>query len=212
MEKVIADYLAKKILEDLRNGIAIDSALAAVIVNKMDLVEKIRSMIDSNDFQILKKLIDMPDFNLVRLGIILLQPLQGKNSQIQQLLLDKWNSTAWASPQAEFNVKLELMFRLLDDPNLELKVQESIYDYVLRNHKEWLTAALEYFPFEGDYDKLKELIENKLKDQRFPPTKSWLYLLILNAHPDKSKIKGILSKYATSMHPMVKRVADDLLK
>lgn len=97
MEKVVSQYLSNKILEDLRRGGAIDSALA-IAVNNMEIVEKMRSMIRPEDLRLLKKLINKTEYKVARIGVILIQPLQKHIPQIKSFLLKKWNSPTWESP------------------------------------------------------------------------------------------------------------------
>ena len=211
MDNILADFISDKMWSDIRSGSVIDSYLAKTI-NTYSLIE--RSLVNLRRFPDdtihLINMINSEDVYISRLGIILTQYEFSRMPEILDLLLQKWNSTSWKSKDHEFLIKVALMYRLLDNDNLDNTVQWDIYEYIIHNFSKWSDKVLEFYQFDGQYEKLIEITNASLNDKKNPDAKKWIYLLLLANHPDKSRIKEIVLPYASSHYPLVKQVAESI--
>lgn len=115
--------------------------------------------------------------------------------------------------------KLRLVYRLLDIPNLEIKMHNEIYDFVVNNW-ELFKADLFYWLNNGsnsDEVGLETLINYSregILNPKYPHGKKWIYLLSLriSSSLNYTEAKKIASEYINDNHELIRKVANQICK
>jgi len=196
MKPIILDYIAKKILQDIRDGQVIDSLLADEL-NSLEFIDSLRNLTVPEDRPMLEELANSEIPNTSALATaILLNPSDPNNFLVE-----------WDSPTTTYERKMTMMWRLLDNEHLDETIHQAIYGFVCENLDNFKKDCKAWFGNEGDPI---VAINARLKDSRFPRTKDWAYLCAALSSPSTQDVKDLISRYKTAENKFVASVASDL--
>lgn len=201
MEEIILNYLAEKVMDDLRKGIELSDELIKNL-NKYPFIDYIRKLVTKEDMRIIKKMIQSEKITVCRLGISLTRQLL-KEKEVQKHLFNIWKSTD------EYDIRRGLMFRFLDLDNLPINMHNEIYNFVRKNWDRWLANQANWY---GGKEKILSVCLDRLEGPSNPKSKAWVYLCIATLSPEKDKVKELISRYLSSKESINAKVAADLVK
>lgn len=121
---------------------------------------------------------------------------------VRLFLISQWKETS------EYGRRMRLIWRLLDDEQLEMTLHEDIYAFVKDNFKQFIQEIIRWY---GSENAVLSGCRTRLADPTFPTTKAWVYLCSAMASADKEAVGILLSQYRTSDDPFTARVANELL-
>ena len=202
MEQKILEYLAKKVVGDLRSNRFVDEELALEL-NKQPYIDELRIKVEDTDIDLLVKIADSKLYSSV--GGLAVTMIQGgaRNKKVKELLLRHWKE------DNDFECKNYIMFRLLDDPKLDILMHEEIYNFVMDNLDQWINQQVKWI---NGRDKIVEFAKGRINNPDFPETKNWVYLCDCLGASDKEGAKELVKRYIDSSASIVARVAKDLLE
>lgn len=166
------------ILLDVQTKIIIDGERESSDLNKAHafadfLIESIQNQNDIpdsalNKIQIFRKSID--------------------NRELYDKLLEAWyKSSNW-------NLKQELLWRILDSKFADEKIHESVYKFITSNWSQFILKSQnqEYFRKEN----IQQEVQKRMESKQYPVEKNWLYLVyLLAATSDQNKLDSISSQF-----------------
>lgn len=199
MEACVYDYLALKVMEDLRSEQPLDDNLANALY-KYKIIDHLRLKVKSDDFELLCNYIRTGSAAMRGLAIGMLKYLL-EDEKNRELLFDLWQHFE------DFQTKMNIMFRLLDIPELENSKHEMLYAFVKQNWQRFMQTARD-FPAQGE--SVIEVQQRRIADPAFPETKKWIYLCLSLASDDTKKVIELLNQYTESNASIVAKVAVDL--
>jgi len=198
----IPEYLALKVISDIRAGKPLNEELASSI-NARKYVDRIRGALDVSDVDLLMRMFKQDAGPSGVLGLTLLKRFV-REPQVEKFVRSLWPCSADTS----FRRKVGIVSRLLDVNSLEPHLHEQLYEFVkqhLGQFVEWLT------PWWGGPDMVLPVSRARLKDKDFPASKHWLYLCGALGSPDKKAVADLLTEYESSKDTFVARVAKEML-
>jgi hypothetical protein len=199
-QRALAEYVASKIMEDLRSGKTISPELVPDI-HKRPFIDELRKQVQLDDKRFIFELISSTHQNIVIFGIGLMMPIRN-DPDVKKFLFDLWGSTD------NTQLKSRLTHRLMDY-ELAMNQHEDIRRFVKENWKLWLAQVKKYYDGPEDYlDKLKQA----LGDKGFPKTKLWMRLYQSMVHEDKKAVRQFLEGYTQSDAPLAAEVASELIR
>jgi len=199
---------AKQALQDLKNGKVIEDSLAYKL-NSVPQVDYCRELIQDSDAEWLKSLASSSSKPLIReLAISLMHPLCRKNNRdIRAYLEHLWNVSK------EYNIKMQIMWRLLDYDDLPVDLHRDIYEnFVVPNWDKWLPYIVDKF---GGKEKVFSSCRERLNNpSSFPPSKAWVYLCAATGgkEEDKEMVRDLLTRYSNSNESINSEVANKLFE
>ncbi|MCK4351900.1 hypothetical protein KAW65_00650 [candidate division WOR-3 bacterium] len=202
MEERILNYLAGKVMDDLRIGIEFSDELIQGL-NKYPFIDYIRKQVTKEDIHIIKKMAQSEKLTTRRFGISLTRKLL-RDREIQKNLFNMWKS------MDEYEILRALMFQLLSLDDLPFEMHNEIYNFVRKNWTRWRIDAANWY---GGKERIFSACLNRLKDpSQCPESKSWVYLCMATLSPEKDKVKELISRYLFSKESINAKVAADLVK
>lgn len=201
MEQTLVEFLSAKAVEDLRSLHLLDEEVARAI-NRQPFVDSLRKQIRQSDIEYLMRIARGNQPANRNLSISLLRPFD-QEKEVKDFFRSEWQLST------EYEHRLELMWRLLDDENLPLALHEEIFTFVKANIDRFTRDRVEWC---GGPDRVLDVVEQRLSDPRFPRTKDWVYLCATLGSPDKNRVTALISRYRQSEIPFVAEVADFLFQ
>lgn len=199
MEEVIFEYISEKAVEDLRHSKLSEDV--ADVLNFSNWLAYLRKFIKSDDKNWLIELAKT-DSHTAELCINLMMPVKN-DEDVKKYLFNRWTD-------ASKNIKMQLVWRLTDYPDLSDDTHKDIYKFVCTNWDDWCVYTVKRFGFA---DKAIEICKRRLGNRSYmPETKEWLYLCLAAGSNNKSEAKKIIEPYVTSQSGINAMVAKDLLK
>ncbi len=200
LEDEIIEFKAEKATEDIRHAHDIDEE-DIIELAQYPIVNHIRRKVREQDIElIIKNFVESGNDNLVKFGISILRE-QRNNNNVKAFFFKLWNQNG------DYTKKFKAMFRLLDYPDLDITIHESMYDFVKRDWDRFLQGIIEHF---GGTEEIQEKIIGRINNKDFPETKLWVRLCQCMAIPDKDQAEIIIDQYADSTAPLVSKVVKDL--
>lgn len=201
MDNELHKYLALKITEDIRKGIFLSTSLIEEI-SRIKITDMIRNQLYENDIDILRKYLGSEEINLKLFAIDLLQRFID-NESVQKEMLSLWEQTQ------KYEIKAVVMFRLLDNPDLNDEMHNSFYDFIEQNWNRWINDRIKIFA-DGDTKNILYVMKSRLSDKRFPLSKAWIYLLISTASPDLEGCRQLIDEFKGKNIPCYSRILEKL--
>ena len=196
MSNKINEYLAKKIMVDLRSNQSIDDELLKDLTQTPQ-IDYIRAEVDNNDIDILLRLAHT-DRDVLRSFVIGLLRKVKDDERVKSFIFDTWNN----AQDADIMLKLDLMWRLLDYTDIDSSVHREIYDFIKKNWTVWLEDVKHSFGGENILDN----ITKRLTDSTFPETKKWISLCVSVASTNIEGVERLLSTYKNPSDAFVSEV------
>lgn len=201
MESKMFDYLANKVLQDLRSGHSLNDDLAKEL-NLPPAIDSLRPKIKKEDRDMLIALGKSRKRGARGLALALLKTL-GKDKKVKDFFREFWKKTR------DYNTKHDVMWRLLDYGQLEVELHREIFEFVIRDFDRWVTKAGAW-P-KGDSNVIP-FVKDRLANPHYPKTKAWVYLCLSFASNNKREVGQLLDKYISSGEPIVRELASRLKK
>jgi hypothetical protein len=154
-QEIIYQYAAKKALEDLRKGEAIDASLLQHL-NEHPLLGYCRDAVNQGDKDMLKKTAALTEnpLPLRRLCLKLLRPF-GTDQDVKDFSYEQWKTST------DYEIKLEVLWSLLSYQDLAEEIYADIGKHFdAANWDKWLPLIVE--KLEGDKEEktnVKELMK-----------------------------------------------------
>lgn len=176
-------YIAKKLVEDIRNGYPFSKPLL-LDMNSFPIVDYLREEINEQDSSIILSLINHPNFDYAYLGLNLVNKVLYLQ-EIQKALFD-----LWAKEECDYKLRYFLMWPIL---NIETtnELRQEIYRFATQNYGRWIEDCV---TFAGGKEKVVEFSFQRFYDKKFPLSKRWIYILPLKILENKTDILLAVSK------------------
>jgi hypothetical protein len=200
MSSPLCKYIASKLLEDLRSGCIPDKELAESI-DALPQIDYVRSAVTRADLPGLFRMAQSFDRPIRGLALSLLRAYSN-DQEVKEFLGRLWDE------RTDYDTRWFLMWRILDDPELEANMHRRVYTFVRENWDRWLCDCTR---FHGGPDALLASLRSRLKDPSFPPSKHWAYLAACLGSPQGGEARALLLEYADSKASIVADVVADLL-
>ena len=195
MNSIVLRYVAKKVIEDIRNGRNLDKDLCDALCAYPEM-DYLREVVHPDDADYIIDLWKSGKEPVRSLVFGLLHPL-GENKKVKEFLKNLWEETT------DYKIKLLLLWRLLDNSYLDVEFHRSIYSFVQDNYKEFIDEVIKFA--KGD---VITYAKDRLEDKRFPESKAWIYLII--AASVEENIDSLLNQYENSKASIVAEVVKHL--
>ncbi len=201
MNEFVVKYVASKVIDDIRSNRIIDDDLAENI-DCHPYVDCMRVIIEREDIPKLLVLIDSSSLHVGNLAINLLKKFDHDES-VKSFLLSAWEK------EKRCERKYKLIWRILDNEDLDSAYHNEIYNFVRQNLHWFLEDQVRWY---GGKEQVLDGIKARLKDKTFPKTKNWVYLCGALASSDKESVAQLLREYQESNDEFTARVAKEMYK
>ena len=201
MESKIYEYLAAKFMQDLRSNRPIDDDLALAL-HAQPQIDYIRAEVKQSDIPRLLELANLTQPKGIQQLTLSLLKARKTDERVKAFFRDLWNS------DLEFSYRRNLMWRVLDDPDLDTATHESCYKFVMEDWDQWISDMVKWH---RGPKAVVESVKERLENDSTPRSKDWAYLCVSVGAPDKSEVRSLLSQYTDSPESIVSRVAKELL-
>ena len=200
MDPIISDYIAGKVMHDLRNRVVFSDEFAVKIVQK-PIFDNLIKRVQDSDKEIIITLINAENSYSSWLGILLSRGIKSE-PDILNILKQKWDLSD------EYIVKRALVARLLDYKELSREFHFKLYEFVRKNWKKYI-SDIAYFM--GGRENVLTGCLDRLNDKFFPKSKAWIYLCVLTYSPEREKVARTIESYISSKSSINSEVAKELL-
>ena len=196
-----APFVADAIVAALKSG-SYPSDAEARVLDRRPLIDLLRQRIGNADVRDLLTIVEDGSDGVAGFAVSLLRH-HVKQKSVRTCFEARWS-------KARPHLKNRLMWRLLDDPNLDKAWHERFFDFV---QKEWPTFRDFNRDFYGEPGKALASLLNRLADPTFPESKRWIYLCSApEVVDDRDAAKAIVSLGLSAKDPFQRQVAQKLLK
>lgn len=200
MQKAIQNYVARKLIEDLRAREPLDEEFL-VGVTKRPFIDSLRQLIVPDDKELVLELIGAGTLAARRLGIGLTRNILA-DDEVRECLLRLWREAD------DIETRKPVVFRLLDLTDLPVEMHRELYAFV-RDHWDYVLAdEAAFFGPRNVLDGCRE----RLSDPSFLPSKAWVYLCIATQAPQRDQVEELLEQYLQSGESINAEVAEELLR
>lgn len=188
-------------MEDIRSHHSLDNGVVNEL-NKYPQIDYLRSQVTDQDIELIFDMANSDREELRKMAYSLLRGAE-KNERVRSFIHHIW------SEASDYQTKYHIMWRLLDYPDLDISLHESIYGFVEEHWDQWISDTTAWY---GGPDAVLEAVRHRLSDRSFPASKAWAYLCVSIGSSDKEQAKSLLSEYAGSTASIVSEVVEDLRK
>jgi hypothetical protein len=201
MNSIVSDYVAEKVLSDIRSGAPLSSALCDALTT-FPLIDHLRSLIQIEDFAYVRVLCDSTDEAKQTLGLALLRNIESA-AVVRQYLQELWKRD-----DLPFRTRIGLQFQLSNDPNLDPGVRQSFLTFTLSNWEKFLENQRNWC---GTGEDVTAFCRQRLSDNKFPPSKRWLYLCVAAASSDTTAARQLIKEYENDSEPFTRKAVAQVL-
>lgn len=184
MAPILYEYIATKLLEDIRSGRSLPVDLCQAVTS--DMRRRLHQQILPTDFAAIRRLCETDDSWSRGLGINLLFSIVDTR-EARSYLEELWRDTT-LSMENRRNVQ----FRLLDCADLDATSHEALRNFTFENWEEWLQGVRRYA---GGAEKALEFFKARIIDSKYVESKLWVYLCCGAASNDKEATREWLQNY-----------------
>jgi len=202
MDRVIAEYIGKKILDDIRSGTQIQPEIYKKIVTT-SVVDHMRENISQQDMIIITALCESKDETSQHLGLALISKF--KDYPNVRILLEK----LWGSPNLYFYSRQALQARLLDYPDLDTEIHQKLLLFTLENWDKWIS---EIVMWAGGPEVVLNYCEERLNNKKTPTSKRWLYVCCAASSSDAIGRRDLIESYSDDADPFMQKVVTEVRK
>jgi hypothetical protein len=185
MDESIARYLYSNIVDDLRNGRPLPPGLASSL-DVFPVIDRLRVVVEEADVPMLLATAREQWSDSAALAVSLLRRY-ARRADVRVTLRELWRSCTAFAP------RYELLFRLLDDPDLPLGWHREIYEFVQSHRSEFLDASVVWA---GGVGHLLDRVRSRLADASFAREKMWVYLVIATVSDDRAAVAALIKPYS----------------
>jgi len=191
-EQPMLEYLAQKVVDDLRAGVALDEALG-VELTQYPQIDYLRQQVATQDVEMLLRTANSTNQGMRALAHALMPRLQ-QDERIREYLLWQWRDT----PREDYAQCRRLMWLLLNYDDLDTDIHREIYDFICCHLEHWLEDVVIWC---GGPAEVLPAVQARLADPLFPESKAWVYLMCGLAEEDPARrceFGGMLPRYEHS--------------
>jgi hypothetical protein len=196
---ILTDYIVHKVIEDVRAGVKFNEDLCEAL-NTVPLIDSLRMVVEPSDIDKLLALAESPSTIIIGSFALSLLQRYATEERVKTFL-----QRAWVKADS-YSRKLPLMFRLLDDAELDDATRNEMHSFVNRNLEQFLTDVAGWY---GGKENVLECCRSRL--MAFPPSKAWVYLISATASPETRYVSELLSEYLSSGDNLTAQVAREML-
>jgi NADPH-dependent ferric siderophore reductase len=203
MKTVLAEYLSRKIIEDIRSGKTLSPEICESVCH-FPLIDFLRRLVQPDDWNHIKLLLEANHVDIRTLGRALLNRILNVNGVREYLV------RAWRSSGQTIRDKIGLQFTLLNYEDLDPQVQKELSEFVFENWNEWLSEGTTRWAA-GEQNVL-DFVRKRLSDEKTTPTKRWVYICGAAASPDKNEVIRIIEEYVNNSDAFLSEIARRVLE
>jgi hypothetical protein len=194
-------FVADAIIAALRSG-SYPSDEEARALDRRPLIDLLRQRIEESDVQPLLSIVERGPDGLAGFAASLLRRYAQQDT-VKNCFESQWGK---ATPY----LKNRLMWRMLDDPNLDQAWHARFFEFVIA---EWKTFRDFNQEFYGGGPKALASILTRLADATFPESKKWIYLCSApEVIDDRAAAKALVTLGRSMSDPFARDVAEILLE
>lgn len=201
MEQVIAEYLAEKLISDIRSGVTLPGDLGWAVI-RLPLRDYLRQRIKPKDFNALRSMCNSEDEELQNLGLVLLRNIK------QETDVRKFLEEMWQRPGLPFSIRIGLQFQLIDYGDLDAGFHEEFLKFTLTNWEEWLDSMRAWC---GGSQNAVNYCRARLEDKGVAPSRRWAFICAAAAANDSSEARSLIEVYANDSDLFLRGVANNVL-
>lgn len=202
MERIIAEYLADKLINDIRSGVILLPELCEAVTS-VPLIDYLRSRIRVEDFDRIRALCDSENAASQNLGLALLRNIEHE-SEVRSFL-----ENLWERPDLSFRTRIGLQFQLSNYVNLDPSMRKRFLAFTLDNWQPFLDNQVAWC---SGPQGVINFCRQRLTDTRFPQSKKWLYMCVVAASDDSTSARSLLEGYQNDPDPFTREVVQEVLK
>ncbi len=203
MEQIIAEYIAKKMIIDIREGYLPSPELSEA-VRRFPLMDFMRDLVQSGDFLNIRRLLDAPHEEIRALGFGLLNNILNLK-KVRDYLEEKWKSC-----DMTFRDRNAIVFTLTNCEDLSPAFHKQFSEFIFENWERWLTKVAARYA--GGLQRVLDYCRVRLQDKIFPDSKKWVYLCVAAASNDSLEAQNLIGGYADAPAPFVRKIACEVLR
>lgn len=207
IQKEIIHYVARKVIEDIRAGIWFDEDTAKSL-NERPLMDAMRGYIKEQDISTLIKMAQTNSLKNRALAITLLWKFDAQREDVKAFLLEDWQRTI-NEYSYDYDRGMPLIWRLLDDTELDVSIREQIHEFVFKNLSEFIADTSQWY---GGPSMVLETMQERLSDSKFPKAKAWIYLCVSLGSTDREGAKCLLESYKSNEDLFIAETASELYR
>jgi len=196
----VLNYLSEKVFEDLRKKQKIPANLYFEF-NKYPIIDNFRKKVKKNDLDLILALLESKAKEELYFGLSISKNLINEQ-QIKKRIFEIWENSS------DYKTKREVMWRILDIPDLPIKIHKEIYEFVKTNWDDWTKDTLAFY---GNEDHILEAVIKRSSDRSFPESKHWVYLCLATLSKNRGAAKNFIKKYIESNITINSLVANEML-
>jgi len=202
VEPVLAEYVASKVVEDIRAERPLSSELCEVFIRRFRMIDLMRKHAKPSDFPKLRRLCDSGDDALCDFGLTLLFSIMSQDE------VHRYAEDLFQRPNLAFRTRMILQFRFLDDPDLDRHLHEEFLQFMLDNWAQVLNEVPQWF---GGRQGVADFCSQRLQDSRFPKTKRWAYVCFAAASDNPAEARQLIESYADDQDPFLREAVQQVL-
>ena len=168
--------------------------------NTASTLDGLRRELGEPDLNWILPMVTETDGAMAAFYLALLQPFATKES-VRSILAHRFET---AGPY----LKSQLLWRLLDDPDLPVAMHENLFRFVMADFMSFQNASAAYL---GNPADILPAALGRIADG--PPSKRWIYLCLLPQYAENQHaVKGLLAVAADSADTFTAQVARTLME
>jgi len=185
MKDNMLDYLATKIVSDLRNSVLPEYMAKEIMIDSSGtrLISLIQELLVDSDIEWLtSNLRSLPsECYIWKLSVVTAGKFM-KSGIIFRTIKSLWEE------RTDFEARQELKWRMLD---ISKEYNAYAWHSIITHWTQWVSEALRY---SGGAEHTIGSVIKKLNDKKYPDHKKWIYLAWLPVAADKTQAHEVLSK------------------
>lgn len=198
LETSVIEYLADACLGRIREE-GLPEARVCAGLNTYPLIDSLRARLREDDLVNICDVAKNGSGSRPALAISLLRKFSTR-AEVRQLLFGRWGD-------GDTHIRLHVMWRLLDDANLELHWHEQLFEFALAN---WEDFSQQQLAFTGGPSAVLGGVVCRMADPSFPESKMWSYLCCLPEADDRRAALALIRQAEGSTCEFTRRVAQEL--
>lgn len=202
MEKIVAEYLAQKVIEDVRSGNLPAPELSKAVCH-FPLIDLLRKHVTQSDWDNIYLLCESQNQDQRTLGRALLVNIMSFQ-KVRQYLEQSWQKT-----DLTFMDRIGLQFTLLNYKDLSTSFHEILLKFTMDNWNNWLKDATA--PWADGQNNVLDYCQKRLDDQSISKSKRWIYICGVAATDNIEAAKTLVESYLKSDDPFLAKVSNEVM-
>jgi hypothetical protein len=201
MESADIKNIVSRVVNSAPNGGTLNEA-EVLEWQKNPFVWELVKAVEPSDIPDLFSLMENANWPVANLAVRLLRNFEN-NAEVLRHYLDIWNNA-----NRPMELRYCVMFPLLDNPELPRELHEKFFNTILANIDSFKRFVITYFT----QNDLIKIIEERMRNPKYPPAKRWIRLCSVLASPDEPNARKLIESFKDDPDPFVAKVARTLLE